>query len=88
MLSELLIIWKKKKTHIEGVLYVINLSKFLLLFFLIILVVTVQSDEDCCNNCEEVREAYRKKGWALSNPDLIDQVCENESLFVDLSNFL
>lgn len=58
----------------------INLSKFLLLFFLIILVATVQSDEDCCNNCEEVREAYRKKGWALSNPDLIDQVCENESL--------
>lgn len=88
MLSELLIIWKKKKTHIEGVLYVINLSKFLLLIFLIILLVTVQSDEDCCNNCEEVREAYRKKGWALSNPDLIDQVCENESLCVDLSNFL
>lgn len=35
----------------------------------------VQSDDDCCNNCEEVREAYRKKGWALSNPDLVDQVC-------------
>ncbi|KDO80920.1 hypothetical protein CISIN_1g016587mg [Citrus sinensis] len=35
------------------------------------------SDEDCCNNCEEVREAYRKKGWALSNPDLIDQ-CKRE----------
>lgn len=34
----------------------------------------LQSDDDCCNNCEEVREAYRKKGWALSNPDLIDQV--------------
>ncbi|KAH7524422.1 hypothetical protein FEM48_Zijuj06G0117500 [Ziziphus jujuba var. spinosa] len=31
------------------------------------------SDEECCNNCEEVREAYRKKGWAISNPDLIDQ---------------
>ncbi|KAF9610339.1 hypothetical protein IFM89_022009 [Coptis chinensis] len=31
------------------------------------------SDEDCCNSCEEVREAYRKKGWGMSNPDLIDQ---------------
>ncbi|PNX75491.1 endoplasmic reticulum-golgi intermediate compartment protein 3-like, partial [Trifolium pratense] len=31
------------------------------------------SDEECCNSCEEVREAYRKKGWALSNPDVIDQ---------------
>lgn len=35
----------------------------------------LQSDDDCCNSCEDVREAYRKKGWALSNPDLIDQVC-------------
>ncbi|KAL0325008.1 UNVERIFIED_CONTAM: Endoplasmic reticulum-Golgi intermediate compartment protein 3, partial [Sesamum radiatum] len=32
------------------------------------------ADDDCCNNCEEVREAYRKKGWALSDPDLIDQL--------------
>ena len=22
----------------------------------------------CCSTCEEVREAYRKKGWAISNP--------------------
>lgn len=35
------------------------------------------TDEDCCNSCEEVREAYRKKGWALTNPDLIDQ-CKRE----------
>ncbi|KAL8523472.1 hypothetical protein ACS0TY_013434 [Phlomoides rotata] len=35
------------------------------------------SDDECCNNCEEVREAYRKKGWALSNPDEIDQ-CKRE----------
>eukprot|EP01018_Ginkgo_biloba_P033910 Gb_08844 [translate_table: standard] len=35
------------------------------------------SDEDCCNSCEEVREAYRKKGWAMTNPDLIDQ-CKRE----------
>lgn len=34
----------------------------------------LQSDDDCCNSCEEVREMYRKKGWALTNPDLIDQV--------------
>ncbi|KAK9748973.1 hypothetical protein RND81_02G093900 [Saponaria officinalis] len=36
-----------------------------------------EKDDDCCNNCEEVREAYRKKGWALSNPDMIDQ-CKRE----------
>lgn len=35
------------------------------------------SNEDCCNSCKEVREAYRKKGWALKNPDLIDQ-CKRE----------
>ncbi|KAJ0975406.1 hypothetical protein J5N97_017371 [Dioscorea zingiberensis] len=35
------------------------------------------SDDDCCNSCEEVREAYRKKGWALTNSDLIDQ-CSRE----------
>lgn len=40
----------------------------------------LQSDEDCCNSCEEVREAYRKKGWGLSNPDLIDQVSQYEIL--------
>nr|CAB3464873.1 unnamed protein product [Digitaria exilis] len=36
-----------------------------------------ESDEQCCNSCEEVREAYKKKGWALTNPDLIDQ-CTRE----------
>ncbi|XP_042514902.1 endoplasmic reticulum-Golgi intermediate compartment protein 3-like [Macadamia integrifolia] len=35
------------------------------------------ADDDCCNSCEEVREAYRKKGWALTNTDLIDQ-CKRE----------
>ncbi|KAM7257006.1 hypothetical protein ACFE04_012747 [Oxalis oulophora] len=35
------------------------------------------SDEDCCNSCEDVREAYRKKGWAITNPDLVDQ-CKRE----------
>lgn len=36
-----------------------------------------QSDEDCCNSCEEVREAYRRKGWAVTNPDSMDQ-CKRE----------
>lgn len=31
----------------------------------------------CCNNCEDVREAYRKKGWAFNNPENIEQ-CERE----------
>ncbi|XP_034888858.1 uncharacterized protein [Populus alba] len=35
------------------------------------------SDDDCCNTCEEVREAYRRKGWAMTNMDLIDQ-CKRE----------
>nr|XP_043619272.1 endoplasmic reticulum-Golgi intermediate compartment protein 3-like [Erigeron canadensis] len=35
------------------------------------------SDDECCNSCEEVREAYRRKGWGLTNPDLIDQ-CKRE----------
>lgn len=35
------------------------------------------SDDHCCNSCEEVREAYRKKGWGLTNVDLIDQ-CKRE----------
>ncbi|KAI4296350.1 hypothetical protein L6164_036315 [Bauhinia variegata] len=35
------------------------------------------SDDHCCNTCEEVRDAYRKKGWALTNFDMIDQ-CKRE----------
>ncbi|XAR49448.1 hypothetical protein NMG60_11032663 [Bertholletia excelsa] len=35
------------------------------------------SDDDCCNSCEEVREAYQRKGWGLTNPDMIDQ-CKRE----------
>ncbi|XP_065844191.1 endoplasmic reticulum-Golgi intermediate compartment protein 3-like isoform X3 [Oscarella lobularis] len=31
----------------------------------------------CCNTCEDVREAYRRKGWAFVNPDGIEQ-CEKE----------
>lgn len=28
----------------------------------------------CCNTCEDVREAYRRKGWALSSIDDVKQV--------------
>ncbi|XP_046547379.1 endoplasmic reticulum-Golgi intermediate compartment protein 3-like [Haliotis rubra] len=31
----------------------------------------------CCNTCEDVREAYRKKGWAFNNPSTIEQ-CKRE----------
>lgn len=46
----------------------------------------MQSDDECCNSCEEVREAYRKKGWGLTNADLIDQVSLEYS--ADLGYFL
>ncbi|XP_028549741.1 endoplasmic reticulum-Golgi intermediate compartment protein 3-like [Dendrobium catenatum] len=38
------------------------------------------SDDHCCNTCEEVREAYRNKGWGITNMDLIDQ-CKREGIF-------
>lgn len=31
----------------------------------------------CCNTCDQVREAYRKKGWGIDDPDNIEQ-CANE----------
>ncbi|KAL5493242.1 hypothetical protein EMCRGX_G014389 [Ephydatia muelleri] len=31
----------------------------------------------CCNTCEDVREAYRRKGWAFNNPKGIEQ-CTKE----------
>ncbi|KAF5444161.1 hypothetical protein F2P56_036658 [Juglans regia] len=43
------------------------------------------SDDDCCNSCEEVREAYRKKGWALTNMDMIDQ-CKREGFIQKIKN--
>jgi len=27
----------------------------------------------CCNTCEEVREAYVRRGWSFNNPETIDQ---------------
>ncbi|XP_076960217.1 uncharacterized protein LOC143636525 [Bidens hawaiensis] len=35
------------------------------------------SSAECCNSCNEVREAYRRRGWGLTDPDLIDQ-CKRE----------
>ncbi|XP_077866155.1 endoplasmic reticulum-Golgi intermediate compartment protein 3-like [Saccoglossus kowalevskii] len=34
-------------------------------------------DLKCCNTCEDVREAYRRKGWAFNNADGIAQ-CSRE----------
>ncbi|XP_070533069.1 endoplasmic reticulum-Golgi intermediate compartment protein 3-like isoform X2 [Ptychodera flava] len=31
----------------------------------------------CCNSCEDVREAYRRKGWAFNNAEGIEQ-CKRE----------
>ncbi len=33
------------------------------------------SESGCCNTCEEVREAYIKKGWSFNAPDKVAQVC-------------
>lgn len=35
------------------------------------------TDDQCCNTCEEVRNAYSQRGWGMTNPDLIDQ-CKRE----------
>ncbi|NP_001087591.1 endoplasmic reticulum-Golgi intermediate compartment protein 3 [Xenopus laevis] len=34
-------------------------------------------DFSCCNSCDDVREAYRRKGWAFKTPDSIEQ-CKRE----------
>ena len=31
-------------------------------------------ESGCCNTCDEVREAYTRKGWSFGNPGGIDQV--------------
>jgi hypothetical protein len=40
-----------------------------------------ETPEQCCNTCDEVRESYRMKGWAFSNPEGIEQ-CEREGFTV------
>mmetsp|Transcript_13445 Transcript_13445/g.14876 ORF Transcript_13445/g.14876 Transcript_13445/m.14876 type:complete len:385 (+) Transcript_13445:75-1229(+) len=37
----------------------------------------------CCNTCDEVRESYRIKGWAFTNPDGIEQ-CAREGFSENL----
>ncbi|XP_055649458.1 endoplasmic reticulum-Golgi intermediate compartment protein 3-like isoform X1 [Falco peregrinus] len=34
-------------------------------------------DIRCCNTCDDVREAYRRRGWAFENPDSVEQ-CKRE----------
>ncbi|KAM4031784.1 endoplasmic reticulum-Golgi intermediate compartment protein 3 isoform 1-T1 [Anomaloglossus baeobatrachus] len=34
-------------------------------------------DFRCCNTCDDVREAYRRRGWAFKTPDSIEQ-CKRE----------
>ena len=31
-------------------------------------------ESGCCNTCEEVREAYVRRGWSFVNPDSVEQV--------------
>ena len=31
-------------------------------------------ESGCCNSCDDVREAYTRKGWSFGNPGGIDQV--------------
>lgn len=38
-----------------------------------------EKEGDCCNTCDEVRAAYRSKGWSLSNIEDISQ-CQREGL--------
>jgi len=39
----------------------------------------------CCNTCEEVQEQYRRKGWAFTNPDVIEQ-CVREGFTQKLAD--
>ena len=73
------------KINLVGATSSLLLSQFIrLTFFLLWNPLYSQADDDCCNSCEDVREAYRKKGWAVSNPDLIDQVCQDEGSYLSL----
>uniref|UniRef100_A0A7S0MQW3 Endoplasmic reticulum vesicle transporter C-terminal domain-containing protein n=2 Tax=Pyramimonas obovata TaxID=1411642 RepID=A0A7S0MQW3_9CHLO len=36
-----------------------------------------EREEDCCNTCDQVREAYRRRGWAFMNSEHIAQ-CKND----------
>jgi hypothetical protein len=43
-----------------------------------------QRADQCCNTCEEVREAYRLKGWSFQAPDQIEQ-CQREHFSENLA---
>ena len=34
-------------------------------------------ENGCCNSCDEVRQAYIRKGWSFTDPDSIEQVRYN-----------
>jgi len=36
-----------------------------------------EKQDECCNTCNDVREAYRRRGWAFGNIDHVAQ-CKNE----------
>ena len=56
-------------THVEPVLFIGIVYCYCLLLLFVCSCYGAENDEQkCCNTCEEVREAYRKKGWAISNP--------------------
>ena len=42
-------------------------------------------EHPCCNTCDEVREAYRRKGWAFSDPSSIEQ-CVDEGWTDQIKN--
>eukprot|EP00271_Cylindrocystis_brebissonii_P013203 TRINITY_DN32853_c0_g1_i1.p1 TRINITY_DN32853_c0_g1~~TRINITY_DN32853_c0_g1_i1.p1 ORF type:complete len:390 (+),score=61.40 TRINITY_DN32853_c0_g1_i1:291-1460(+) len=42
-----------------------------------------EKDHECCNTCDEVREAYRRRGWAFTSPDGIDQ-CSREGFLEEI----
>jgi len=31
-------------------------------------------ESGCCNTCDDVKEAYVKKGWSFNNPEGVEQV--------------
>jgi len=32
-------------------------------------------EKPCCQSCDEIREEYRKRGWAFHATDSMEQVC-------------
>lgn len=36
----------------------------------------IPPESGCCNSCDEVREAYTRRGWSFTKPSGIDQCIE------------